>query len=283
MGTGPSPRAARSVRAAGWLSAAPCGGGAGREFGTAGGDGPSSPGSPGRAVGAGGGALSGQDLGEGVRRMEPGSSRWQPVVQETHRQLEQMLQQEKEQRAAQLLWQRQDARQERAELLAQHQQRLSALEQQHQLERLQELQRLYQHLAAWTEPEWGLGDLMAHGAPSWPSSPALDPNTQSEEQQALSASRSMDRARVGTWRPHGPWGPIMAQFTSPGPKYSVRGTTGYLNHNPLKPPLTPVKGQNLLQKAAARQVLDIAWSLNGREWGVRGSSLSHGWTSRDKL
>ncbi|XP_065496236.1 uncharacterized protein LOC135991480 [Caloenas nicobarica] len=158
--------------------------------------------------------------------MEPGSSRWQPVVQETHGQREQMLQQEKEQRAARLLWQRQDARQERAELLVQDQQRLSALEQQHQLERLQELQRFYQHLAAWTEPEWGLGDLMAHGAPSWPSSPALDPNTQSEEQQALSASRSMDRARVGTWRPHGPWGPIMAQFTSPGPKYSVRGTTG---------------------------------------------------------
>ncbi|XP_065497923.1 uncharacterized protein LOC135992564 [Caloenas nicobarica] len=34
------------------------------------------------------------------------------------------------------------------------------------------------------------------------------------------------RRPVGTWRPHGPWGPIMAQFTSPGPKYSVRGTTG---------------------------------------------------------
>ncbi|XP_065514278.1 fas-binding factor 1 homolog isoform X2 [Caloenas nicobarica] len=111
--------------------------------------------------------------------MEPGSS-W---VWETHGQREQMLRREKEQQAARLLWQRQDARQERAELLAQHQQRLSALEQQHQLERLRELQRLYQHLAAWTEPGWGLGDLMAHGAPSWPSSPALDPNTQSEEQQ----------------------------------------------------------------------------------------------------
>ncbi|XP_065510722.1 uncharacterized protein LOC136000710 isoform X3 [Caloenas nicobarica] len=135
------------------------------------------------------GALSGQDLGEGVRRMEPGSSRWQPVVQETPGQREQVLRREKEQRAARLLWPRQDARQERAELLAWHQQRLSALEQQHQPERLRELQssflRLYQHLAAWTEPGWGLGDLMAHGAPSWPSSPALDPNTHSEEQQNL--------------------------------------------------------------------------------------------------
>ncbi|XP_065510741.1 uncharacterized protein LOC136000720 isoform X2 [Caloenas nicobarica] len=121
--------------------------------------------------------------------MEPGSSRGQPVVQETPGQREQVLRREKEQRAARLLWPRQDARQERAELLARHQQRLSALEQQHQPERLRELQssflRLYQHLAAWTEPGWGVGDIMAHGAPSWPSSPALDPNTHSEEQQNL--------------------------------------------------------------------------------------------------
>ncbi|XP_065501059.1 fas-binding factor 1 homolog isoform X2 [Caloenas nicobarica] len=72
--------------------------------------------------------------------MEPGSSRWQPVVWETHGQREQMLRREKEQQVARLLWQRQDARQERAELLAQHQQCLSALEQQHQLEQLRELQ-----------------------------------------------------------------------------------------------------------------------------------------------
>ncbi|XP_065495444.1 uncharacterized protein LOC135991094 isoform X2 [Caloenas nicobarica] len=142
------------------------------------------------------GALSGQHLGEGVRRMEPGSSRWQPVAQETHGQREQVLQWEKEQRAARLLWQRQDARQEQAELLAQHQQRLSALEQQHQLERLRELQRFYQHLTAWTEPGWGLGDLMAHGAPSWPSSPALDPNTQSKEQQVQAPTRC-----PGCWAP----------------------------------------------------------------------------------
>uniref|UniRef100_A0A663ESQ2 ODF3A protein n=1 Tax=Aquila chrysaetos chrysaetos TaxID=223781 RepID=A0A663ESQ2_AQUCH len=41
-------------------------------------------------------------------------------------------------------------------------------------------------------------------------------------------------AWVGTWRPHRPRGPIMAQFTSPGPKYSIPGTTGYLVHNPTK-------------------------------------------------
>ncbi|XP_065500574.1 uncharacterized protein LOC135994167 [Caloenas nicobarica] len=116
----------------------------------------------------------------------PPGGQWEPVeVQETAGQWEQLLRREKEQQVARLLWQRQDARQERAELLAQHQQRLRSLEQQHQLEQLRELQRLYQHLAAWTEPGWGLGDLMAHGAPSWPSSPALDPNTQLEEQQAL--------------------------------------------------------------------------------------------------
>uniref|UniRef100_A0A672TF63 Outer dense fiber of sperm tails 3 n=1 Tax=Strigops habroptila TaxID=2489341 RepID=A0A672TF63_STRHB len=47
---------------------------------------------------------------------------------------------------------------------------------------------------------------------------------------------------VGTWRHHCPHGPIMAQFTSLGPKYSISGTTGkttiarggYLAHNPTK-------------------------------------------------
>ncbi|KAM9148936.1 LOW QUALITY PROTEIN: ciliary microtubule associated protein 1A [Pangshura tecta] len=43
-----------------------------------------------------------------------------------------------------------------------------------------------------------------------------------------------DSAWVGTWRPHRPRGPIMAHFTSPGPKYSIQGTTGYLKHNPTK-------------------------------------------------
>uniref|UniRef100_A0A8C4J3F4 ODF3A protein n=1 Tax=Dromaius novaehollandiae TaxID=8790 RepID=A0A8C4J3F4_DRONO len=39
---------------------------------------------------------------------------------------------------------------------------------------------------------------------------------------------------VGTWKPHRPRGPVMAQFTSPGPKYSIPGTTGYLKHDPTK-------------------------------------------------
>ncbi|KFV02392.1 Outer dense fiber protein 3, partial [Pterocles gutturalis] len=39
---------------------------------------------------------------------------------------------------------------------------------------------------------------------------------------------------VGTWRLHRPHGLILAQFTSPGPKYAIPGTTGYLGHNPTK-------------------------------------------------
>ncbi|KAM6075553.1 ciliary microtubule associated protein 1A-like [Chlamydotis macqueenii] len=44
----------------------------------------------------------------------------------------------------------------------------------------------------------------------------------------------MDGAWVGTWRPHRPRGPVAAQFTGPGPKYSIPGTTGYRDHNPTK-------------------------------------------------
>ncbi|NWX93224.1 ODF3A protein, partial [Nothoprocta pentlandii] len=44
----------------------------------------------------------------------------------------------------------------------------------------------------------------------------------------------MYRAWVGTWKPHRPRGPVMAQFTGPGPKYSIPGTTGYLKHDPTK-------------------------------------------------
>lgn len=65
------------------------------------------------------------------------------MVEETFGQREERLRWEKEQLAAQLLSQSQDAEQARAELLAQHQQRLAALEQQStlELERLRELQR----------------------------------------------------------------------------------------------------------------------------------------------
>ncbi|NXG83899.1 ODF3A protein, partial [Stercorarius parasiticus] len=58
----------------------------------------------------------------------------------------------------------------------------------------------------------------------------------------------MDGAWLGAWGPHRPCGLITAQFTSPGPKYSIPGTTGqcrpvsfhslffprYLAHNPTK-------------------------------------------------
>lgn len=65
------------------------------------------------------------------------------MVEETYGQREERLRREKEQLAAQLLSQSQDAEQARAELLAQHQQHLATLEQQStlELERLRELQR----------------------------------------------------------------------------------------------------------------------------------------------
>ncbi|NXW35024.1 ODF3A protein, partial [Phaetusa simplex] len=44
----------------------------------------------------------------------------------------------------------------------------------------------------------------------------------------------IDGAWVGTWRPQCPQGLITAQYTSPGPKCSIPGTTGYLAHNPTK-------------------------------------------------
>lgn len=65
------------------------------------------------------------------------------VVEETYGQREERLRREKEQLAAQLLSQSQDAERARAELVAQHQQRVAMLEQQsaRELERLRELQR----------------------------------------------------------------------------------------------------------------------------------------------
>ncbi|XP_053906493.1 fas-binding factor 1 homolog isoform X2 [Cuculus canorus] len=66
------------------------------------------------------------------------------VMEETYGQREERLRQEKEQLVAQLLSQSRDAEQARAELVAQHQQRLATLEQQSalELERLRELQRV---------------------------------------------------------------------------------------------------------------------------------------------
>ena len=42
----------------------------------------------------------------------------------------------------------------------------------------------------WTEPGWAPGDLIAHAAPSWPSSPARDPSTQSPGQQVKPLSQA---------------------------------------------------------------------------------------------
>uniref|UniRef100_A0A8C2RXP4 Outer dense fiber of sperm tails 3 n=1 Tax=Capra hircus TaxID=9925 RepID=A0A8C2RXP4_CAPHI len=40
---------------------------------------------------------------------------------------------------------------------------------------------------------------------------------------------------VGSWRPHRPRGPIMALYSSPGPKYLIPPTTGFVKHTPTKP------------------------------------------------
>nr|XP_054491466.1 outer dense fiber protein 3-like [Agelaius phoeniceus] len=39
---------------------------------------------------------------------------------------------------------------------------------------------------------------------------------------------------VGTWRPHPRRGPILAEFSTPGPKYWLPGTTGHMAHDPTK-------------------------------------------------
>ncbi|KAF6105226.1 outer dense fiber of sperm tails 3 [Phyllostomus discolor] len=39
---------------------------------------------------------------------------------------------------------------------------------------------------------------------------------------------------VGSWRPHRPRGPIMALYSSPGPKYMIPPTTGFVKHTPTK-------------------------------------------------
>uniref|UniRef100_A0A8C3JC22 ODF3A protein n=1 Tax=Calidris pygmaea TaxID=425635 RepID=A0A8C3JC22_9CHAR len=46
--------------------------------------------------------------------------------------------------------------------------------------------------------------------------------------------RTSEVPRGCLWGPHRPRGPVLAQFTSPGPKYTVLGTTGHLAHNPTK-------------------------------------------------
>ncbi|XP_077328950.1 ciliary microtubule associated protein 1A-like [Lithobates pipiens] len=41
-------------------------------------------------------------------------------------------------------------------------------------------------------------------------------------------------AYVGIWRPHRPRRPISALYSSPGPKYTLPGSTGYIQHDPSK-------------------------------------------------
>ncbi|XP_068872091.1 ciliary microtubule associated protein 1A-like [Aphelocoma coerulescens] len=44
----------------------------------------------------------------------------------------------------------------------------------------------------------------------------------------------MEGPWVGTWRPHPRRGPILAEFSTPGPKYWLPGTTGHTAHDPTK-------------------------------------------------
>ncbi|NXE87975.1 ODF3A protein, partial [Menura novaehollandiae] len=45
---------------------------------------------------------------------------------------------------------------------------------------------------------------------------------------------NMDGPWVGTWRPHPRRGPILAEFSTPGPKYWIPGTTGHTGHDPTR-------------------------------------------------
>ncbi|XP_064514573.1 ciliary microtubule associated protein 1A-like [Pseudopipra pipra] len=44
----------------------------------------------------------------------------------------------------------------------------------------------------------------------------------------------MEGPWVGTWRPHPRRGPILAEFSTPGPKYWIPGTTGHASHDPTR-------------------------------------------------
>ncbi|NXH50766.1 ODF3A protein, partial [Dicaeum eximium] len=44
----------------------------------------------------------------------------------------------------------------------------------------------------------------------------------------------MEGTWVGTWRPHPRRGPILAEFITPGPKYTIPGSTGHLAHDPTR-------------------------------------------------
>ncbi|XP_065600695.1 ciliary microtubule associated protein 1A-like [Cyrtonyx montezumae] len=59
-------------------------------------------------------------------------------------------------------------------------------------------------------------------------------DTQRSSPATQPAPRACLCCGTGTWRPHRPHGLILAQFTSPGPQYSIPGTTGYVGHSPTK-------------------------------------------------
>ncbi|XP_054132229.1 outer dense fiber protein 3-like [Melozone crissalis] len=44
----------------------------------------------------------------------------------------------------------------------------------------------------------------------------------------------MEGPWVGNWRPHPRRGPILAEFSTPGPKYGLPGLTGHMAHDPTK-------------------------------------------------
>ncbi|NWR49304.1 ODF3A protein, partial [Regulus satrapa] len=44
----------------------------------------------------------------------------------------------------------------------------------------------------------------------------------------------MEGPWVGTWKPHPRRGPILAEFSTPGPKYWIPGTTGHGSHDPTR-------------------------------------------------
>ncbi|KAM6069827.1 ciliary microtubule associated protein 1A [Theristicus caerulescens] len=118
------------------------------------------------------------------------------------------------------------------------------------------------------------------------SSPALP--------QGFVATSGLEGAWVGTWRPHRPRGPIMAQFPSPGPKYSIPGTTAGALSQAFLPGLPGSQPPEATAPAytfrrAKPPVADscspgpryyVQPSVTGH--GKRGSSAAHGRAAQDQ-
>uniref|UniRef100_A0A7N9D102 Outer dense fiber of sperm tails 3 n=1 Tax=Macaca fascicularis TaxID=9541 RepID=A0A7N9D102_MACFA len=72
---------------------------------------------------------------------------------------------------------------------------------------------------------------------------------------------------MGTWRPHRPRGPIMALYSSPGPKYLIPPTTGFVKHTPtkLRAPAYSFRGPMLLaENCSPGPVSQPSFSIKGR-------------------